>query len=615
MSASNPEPLISRYNCYLDSFNRHLPDILVLHHRSLNELLPSLLQHSSSSSSAQLISDVSTLQLVSDFLNDKLSLYRFLRKSRYSIDLALSSLEKSIHWRLSSNIDFISQSSIDPIYLDQPLLFFHPQLSDRWSRPLGVLNLKHLRRSDDGSLDGLKEFIAWNMEIARRFIYHSSLNHLNQILEPSTLSSSSSSQQLSSTTSSLIIQFVLLIDLKDASMSNLEVELLPYLMDLLKNNFPGMVGAIFILNYGWMYAGMWQLAKRILPQQTLDRIFFPTQKDLEKFFEKSNLLVEHGGEFVYDFHAQQNHFIRRYGTATQSISSTPADQEIDRISRKTSMESLHDVFYSAANTPYQLFTPQPGTPSRTLGSSHLPRPSWLSMTAFNSDSISPSELGQAMRNNQLRNSGRIWPLTDDFQLRLPSDSVRTVNNSNHLTDDEDESASQTSTALAVASPSSSASSSSSSLHEAILSLADDDDQQSVRQLEWSSSTSTRRISSSRHCRDSSNEVRVTSPKYFKRAGILPNLPRDQQVTQRRRKRDYWYRLILRIENIRFKLQMMFRLMFSLMRVFERRKGESNHLVRALFGIGILLSVLIGRKRIGGMRIQRSFKSNMSGKIH
>lgn len=55
-------------------------------------------------------------------------------------------------------------------------------------------------------------------------------------------------------------------------------------MDLLKNHFPGMVGGVFCLNYGWASSGMWQLVKRVLPQTALDRILFPTQDELREFF-------------------------------------------------------------------------------------------------------------------------------------------------------------------------------------------------------------------------------------------------------------------------------------------------------------------------------------------
>lgn len=48
---------------------------------------------------------------------------------------------------------------------------------------------------------------------------------------------------------------------------------------------------VFVLNYGWMYAGMWQLAKRILPHTALERILFPTKSELLQFFDEDHLLV------------------------------------------------------------------------------------------------------------------------------------------------------------------------------------------------------------------------------------------------------------------------------------------------------------------------------------
>jgi hypothetical protein len=90
------------------------------------------------------------------------------------------------------------------------------------------------------------------------------------------------------------------------------MELLPFFMDLLKSHFPGMVGAsecsfcilplicqlmrssstiVFVLNYGWAYAGMWQLAKRVLPNTALERILFPSKRELLEFFDEDHLLV------------------------------------------------------------------------------------------------------------------------------------------------------------------------------------------------------------------------------------------------------------------------------------------------------------------------------------
>ena len=40
-----------------------------------------------------------------------------------------------------------------------------------------------------------------------------------------------------------------------------------------------------------MYAGMWQLAKRVLPNTALERILFPSKEELREFFEEDNLLI------------------------------------------------------------------------------------------------------------------------------------------------------------------------------------------------------------------------------------------------------------------------------------------------------------------------------------
>lgn len=52
-----------------------------------------------------------------------------------------------------------------------------------------------------------------------------------------------------------------------------------------------MIGAVYILNYGWAYAGMWQVAKRVLPKVALERILFPSNPELFTYFEKDHVLA------------------------------------------------------------------------------------------------------------------------------------------------------------------------------------------------------------------------------------------------------------------------------------------------------------------------------------
>lgn len=52
-----------------------------------------------------------------------------------------------------------------------------------------------------------------------------------------------------------------------------------------------MIGAIYILNYGWTYAGMWQISKRVLPKAALERILFNSKEDMLVYFDREHLLT------------------------------------------------------------------------------------------------------------------------------------------------------------------------------------------------------------------------------------------------------------------------------------------------------------------------------------
>jgi hypothetical protein len=52
-----------------------------------------------------------------------------------------------------------------------------------------------------------------------------------------------------------------------------------------------MIGAIYVLGYGWAYAGMWQISKRVLPKAALERILFTSKQELLKYFDTEHLLT------------------------------------------------------------------------------------------------------------------------------------------------------------------------------------------------------------------------------------------------------------------------------------------------------------------------------------
>jgi hypothetical protein len=104
-----------------------------------------------------------------------------------------------------------------------------------------------------------------------------------------------------------VVQVVLIVDVGGSGMSNLELELLPMMLDLLKSHYPSMVGCsasnllgqlakgahlhtVFVMNFGWAYAGMFAIVKRVLPKPALERMLFPNKADLLQFFNNASLL-------------------------------------------------------------------------------------------------------------------------------------------------------------------------------------------------------------------------------------------------------------------------------------------------------------------------------------
>jgi len=212
------------------------------------------------------------------------------------------------------------------------------------------------------------------------------------------------------------LQMVIIFSLQSSGMANLELELLPFLLDLLKNHFPGMVGAVYIVHYGWVHSGMWGLAKRLLPQQALAKIFFPSKKELSEHFELDNFPIDLGGEWDIALNDDTNNVMKRFARPNlqgvlysikgvkgaveepdwESNSAPPSPRGISGaaspgvgwssrgVSRSNSFDSLAEHFYSYQNTPRHLTPRASQTPTPHNELSHFAFP-----TTGNSSPVSP----------------------------------------------------------------------------------------------------------------------------------------------------------------------------------------------------------------------------------
>ena len=73
-------------------------------------------------------------------------------------------------------------------------------------------------------------------------------------------------------------------------MGTQDAQLVRSIMDIMDNRFPGSMGSIYVMNFGWMYQGLWQMVKFIISEEARSRISFPSAKEMTEYIDPENLL-------------------------------------------------------------------------------------------------------------------------------------------------------------------------------------------------------------------------------------------------------------------------------------------------------------------------------------
>jgi hypothetical protein len=59
---------------------------------------------------------------------------------------------------------------------------------------------------------------------------------------------------------------------------------------ILEERFPGMVATVNILNFGWMYQGIWTVVKYFLSEEAKNSIKFTTVNELRPIISPDSIL-------------------------------------------------------------------------------------------------------------------------------------------------------------------------------------------------------------------------------------------------------------------------------------------------------------------------------------
>ncbi|KAJ7267638.1 hypothetical protein B0H12DRAFT_1200783 [Mycena haematopus] len=237
-------------------FAENLEVVLALQGTLIDDILPSVTD--------EFELDPESTQWAKEWLSDTfrclpINLFPCIQRNKFTRSFAIESIRKTLVWR------FAHLWPPDPTLR---LPFVHclpPPARDPFGRPILVIRVV----SFNDSSDGYKPLIIRGLECLRL--------HLKRLNDDSHRSGVPA------------LQYVILLDLKNLSTQSLNIDLVTWTLRDAIPKFPGLLAAAFMINYSWAHAGLWAIAKRVLPQKAISRVFFPTQQELISYFSSAML--------------------------------------------------------------------------------------------------------------------------------------------------------------------------------------------------------------------------------------------------------------------------------------------------------------------------------------
>ncbi|KAI8805988.1 hypothetical protein BJ742DRAFT_392736 [Cladochytrium replicatum] len=123
----------------------------------------------------------------------------------------------------------------------------------------------------------------------------------------------------------LVFQLSVLIDLNGVAIASLNAELVSLFYELFSKQFPQVIGTVFVLNYGWIHAGVWTLIRAALPSSATQKVKFVTADAIQKSctIYSNDIAVPYSANFgksMEEFDSPSFPFYTRWGQQEFDIS-------------------------------------------------------------------------------------------------------------------------------------------------------------------------------------------------------------------------------------------------------------------------------------------------------
>ncbi|KAF8925140.1 CRAL-TRIO domain-containing protein [Dissophora ornata] len=306
----------------LETYQEHIQQVTELQHLVQQQYPP---QHPSH--------DIAT-----NYLNDRITLFRFLKKANYVMPEAYNLVEANVAWRIDVGCDHITPRDLEDNALwTNGLVELRGQ--DRYGHPLITIRLgkyvpvPQADYTEDIVLDDpekdrfldYKRYIIFVLECTRKQLWESSRR---QPPEEHALQAS------------------LILDLQGTSVSDLDRQLITYTIELLKHRYPSCIAQVYVLNYSWVFGGIWQMLKRALPETARARVSFPSSIDeLQEHFDPEELSTDFGGLDTHQFDSETCEAFHYFGYPMLSLQPGTPTSSLSRVN------SCDSIYFDASSTP------------------------------------------------------------------------------------------------------------------------------------------------------------------------------------------------------------------------------------------------------------------------
>ncbi|XP_032528403.2 motile sperm domain-containing protein 2-like [Danaus plexippus] len=195
-------------------------------------------------------------------------LYRVLEHSRNNVQQAVEMLYEIMVWRKKMNANEINENTVNLDYLKEGIFF--PQGRDIDSCLLFIMKSK-LYHKGQKNVDEVKKIIIYWLERIER---------------------EEDGKKIT-----------LFFDMDGCGLNNMDIEIIMYMVTLLKNYYPNLINYIIIFQLPWMLSAGFKIVKGILPAEAIERLRTVNKDKLKELVAPEQALVSWGGknEYVFNF--------------------------------------------------------------------------------------------------------------------------------------------------------------------------------------------------------------------------------------------------------------------------------------------------------------------------